>query len=201
MPGIRQWTTRVAVALLALLVVLSAALYVLYFRRIPLTSIPPHSRVTPSVSSLPGLAACWIETGKTFESFSFGSTAGSILVKHPAGDLLIDTGSSTHFNEEIHGYPFITWLKLRLLAGQLTPEISLQEVLRLAGEDPAQIRWAILSHVHLDHAGGLMDLPRVPVLLTAKVGGFVDVPWLPPTAVHMVPPVHKSFRFCGSVPP
>jgi glyoxylase-like metal-dependent hydrolase (beta-lactamase superfamily II) len=168
MPGIRRWINRVAAALLLLLGVLSAALYVLYFRRVPVPAIPPHARVTLFVATLPGLAACWIETGKTFESFSFSSTAGSILVKHPAGDLLIDTGSSTHFNEEIRGYPFITWLKLRLLAGQLTPEISLQELLRLAGEDPAQIRWAILSHVHLDHAGGLLDLPRLPVLLTAE---------------------------------
>ncbi len=176
MPGIRQWTTRVAVTLLSLLAVLNAALYVLYFRRIPVPAIPPHARVTPSVSSLPGLAACWIETGKTFESFSFGSTAGSVLVKHPAGDVLIDSGSSTHFNEEIRGYPFMIWLKLRLLAGQLTPEISLQELLRLAGEDPAQIRWAILSHVHLDHAGGLMDLPPMTVLLTAEELQFAADP-------------------------
>src|SRR5579864_351681 len=168
MPGIRRWITRIAATLLMLLAVSSAALYVLYFRRVPVPAIPLHARVIPSVSSLPGLAACWIETGKTFENFSFGSTAGSILVKHPAGDLLIDTGSSTRFNEEIRGYPFLTWLKLRLLAGQLTPEISLQELLRLAGEDPAEIRWAILSHVHLDHAGGLMDLPRLTVLMTRE---------------------------------
>ena len=58
----------------------------------------------------------------------------------------------------------------------MTPEISLQELLRLAGEDPAQIRWAILSHVHLDHAGGLMDLPRVPVLLTAEELQFAADP-------------------------
>jgi glyoxylase-like metal-dependent hydrolase (beta-lactamase superfamily II) len=176
MPGIRRWTNRIAVALLTLLAVLSAVLYVLYFRRIPLPAIPPHARVIPSASSLPGLAACWIETGKTFESFSFGSTAGSILVKHPAGDLLIDTGSSTHFNEEIRGYPFKTWLKLRLLAGQLTPEISLQELLRLAGEDPTRIRWAVLSHVHLDHAGGLMDLPRMTVLLSEEELQFAADP-------------------------
>jgi glyoxylase-like metal-dependent hydrolase (beta-lactamase superfamily II) len=168
MPSFRRWTTRIAVAMLALFAALSAASYLLYFQRVPIPAIPPHARVTPSVSSLPGLAACWIETGKTFESFSFGSTAGSILVKHPAGDLLIDTGSSTHFNEEVRSYPFKTWLKLRLLAGQLTPEISLQELLRLAGEDPANIRWAILSHVHLDHAGGLMDLPRMTTLLSEE---------------------------------
>jgi N-acyl homoserine lactone hydrolase len=176
MPGIRRWITRIAATLLTLLAVSSAALYVLYFRRVLVPAIPPHARVMPVISSLPGLAACWIETGKTFEGFSFGSTAGSILVRHPAGDLLIDTGNSTHFNEEISGYPFKTWLKLRLLAGQLTPEISLQELLRLAGEDPAKIRWAILSHVHLDHAGGLMDLPPIPVLLVAEELRFAEDP-------------------------
>jgi glyoxylase-like metal-dependent hydrolase (beta-lactamase superfamily II) len=40
--------------------------------------------------------------------------------------------------------------------------------MRLVGGDPTKIRWVVLSHVHLDHAGGLMDLPRIPVLLTRE---------------------------------
>src|SRR5262249_21197558 len=59
-------------------------------------------------------------------------------------------------------------LKLRSLAGQLNPGVALPEMLRRAGEDPVKLRWAILSHVHLDHAGGLMDLPRLPVLITGE---------------------------------
>ena len=125
---------------------------------------------------MPGLAACWIETGETFGNFSFGSTAGSVLIRHPAGDLLIDTGSSSHFNEEVRRYPFGTWLKLRSLAGQLTPKVSLPDLLRRMGEEPAKLRWAILSHVHLDHAGGLMDLPRMPVLLTREELQFAADP-------------------------
>ena len=156
--------------------VVAAAFYLLYFRRIPLPAIPPHARVAPSISTIPGLSACWIETGKTFSRFSFGSTAGSVLVKHPAGDLLIDTGNSSHFDDEIRGYPFGTWLKLRSLAGQLKPEIALPQLLRRAGEDPSKIRWAILSHVHLDHAGGLMDLPHLTVLLTREELQFANDP-------------------------
>jgi glyoxylase-like metal-dependent hydrolase (beta-lactamase superfamily II) len=95
-------------------------------------------------------------------------TAGSILVKHPAGDLLIDTGNSMHFDDEIENYPALLHLKLKNLAGQLNPEVPLPELMRLVGGDPTKIRWVILSHVHLDHAGGLMDLPRVPVLLTRE---------------------------------
>jgi len=59
-------------------------------------------------------------------------------------------------------------MKLKNLAGQLNPEVPLPELMRLVGGDPTKIRWVILSHVHLDHAGGLMDLPRVPVLLTRE---------------------------------
>jgi glyoxylase-like metal-dependent hydrolase (beta-lactamase superfamily II) len=167
---------RLVLLLFVLAAVVAAAFYVLYFRRTPLPATTPHARVVPSISTIPGVSACWIETGKTFSNFSFGSTAGSVLVKHPAGDLLIDTGNSSHFDDEIRGYPFGTWLQLRFLAGQLKPETALPQLLRRAGEDPAKLRWAILSHVHLDHAGGLMDLPQLTVLLTREELQFANDP-------------------------
>lgn len=167
---------RTGLSLLILLAVSAATLYILYFWRAPLPATPPHSRIAPAISSIPGLTACWVETGKTFSNFSFGSTAGSILVKHPAGDLLIDAGNSSHFDYDIRGYPFATWLKLKSLAGQLKPETPLPDLLRRLGEDPAKLRWAVLSHAHLDHAGGLMDLPRMPVLLTREELQFAADP-------------------------
>ena len=166
----------IAILLLFLAAGIAIALYLLYFRRNPLSPTAPHARVEPVISTIPGMSACWIETGKTFSSFSFGSTAGGILVRHPTGDLLIDTGNSSHFDDEIRSFPLGTWLKLRFLAGQLKVEIPLSEALRRAGEDPAKLRWVILSHVHLDHAGGLMDLPRLPVLLTREELQFANDP-------------------------
>jgi len=167
---------RMALLLFAFAGVFAAALYVLYFRRTPLPAATPHARTIPVISVIPGISACWVETAKTFSNFSFGSTAGSILVKHPAGDLVIDTGSSSHYDEEISGYPFATWLKLKVLAGQLKPGVPLPDLLRRIGEDPAKLRWAILSHVHLDHAGGLMDMPHLPVLLTREELQFAADP-------------------------
>ena len=167
---------RMALLLFAFVAVFAAALYVLYFRRTPLPPAVAHARVAPVISNIPGISACWVETAKTFSNFSFGSTAGSVLVKHPAGDLLIDTGSSSHYDQEISGYPFATWLKLKSLAGQLKPKVPLPDLLRRIGEDPAKLRWAILSHVHLDHAGGLMDLPHLPVLLTREELQFAADP-------------------------
>src|SRR5258708_21468848 len=86
-------------------------------------------------------------------------TAGSILVKHPVGDLLVDTGNSSHFDDEIRGYPFLLRLTLKNLAGQLNPEVPLPRLMRLVGGDPATIRSATVSPVHLAHAGGLLHLP------------------------------------------
>jgi glyoxylase-like metal-dependent hydrolase (beta-lactamase superfamily II) len=132
--------------------------------------------VVPAISTIPGIVACWVETGKTFSRFSFGSTAGSVLVRHPAGDLLIDTGNSSHFDDEIRGFPFGTWLKLKSLAGELKVESPLPQLLRQIGEEPAKLRWAILSHVHLDHSGGLIDLPPLSVLLTREELQFANEP-------------------------
>jgi glyoxylase-like metal-dependent hydrolase (beta-lactamase superfamily II) len=165
---------RIALLLLALVIIAAAGFYVLYVRRDSLPPASPHARVAPVISALPGLSACWIETGKTFTKFSIAMTAGSILVRHPAGDLLIDTGNSSHFNQDVSVYPFWLRLKLKSLAGQLNPEVALPELLRRAGENPAKLRWAILSHVHLDHAGGLMDLPHLAVLLTREELQFAN---------------------------
>jgi glyoxylase-like metal-dependent hydrolase (beta-lactamase superfamily II) len=171
-----RWLQRIALLLFAFVAVAAAALYVLYFRRTPLPPAVPHARAAPVISTIPGISACWVETAKTFSSFSFGMTAGSVLVRHPAGDLLIDTGNSSHYDQEISGYPFAIWLMLKALAGQLKPKVPLPDLLRHAGEDPAKLRWVILSHVHLDHAGGLMDLPHLPVLLTREELQFAADP-------------------------
>ena len=171
-----RFLKRLALLLLVLLGVVAAAFYVLFFRRTSLPPAPPHARVVPTIATLPGLSACWIETGKTLSSFSIGMTAGSILVRHPAGDLLIDTGNSSHLNQDISIYPFGMRLKLKSLAGQLNPEIPLPDLLRRIGENPSKLRWAILSHVHLDHAGGLMDLPHLPVLITREELQFAHDP-------------------------
>jgi glyoxylase-like metal-dependent hydrolase (beta-lactamase superfamily II) len=171
-----RWLKRIALVLFALLAAMAAALYVLYFRRTPLPAAAPHARAVPMISKIPGLSACWVETAKTFSSFSFGMTAGSVLIKHPAGDLLIDAGSSSRYDQEISGFPFATWLKLKSLAGQLKPRVPLPDLLHRVGEDPAKLRWIVLSHTHLDHAGGLMDLPHLPVLLVREELQFAANP-------------------------
>ena len=182
---------RIALLFVFLAAVVAVAFHVLYFRRTPLPAAAPHARVAPAISTIPGVSVCWVETGKTFSNFSFGSTAGSVLIKHPAGDLLIDTGNSSHFDDEIRGFPLGTWLKLRFLAGQLKAENPLPQALRRAGEEAANLRWVILSHVHLDHAGGLMDLPHLPVLISREELQFANDPSVQAKGYVIAPHVQK----------
>jgi N-acyl homoserine lactone hydrolase len=188
--SIRVWLRRAVILLVLLALFFGVGAYFLYFHRQTLPVAPPHARIAPTIAPLKGLAACWVETGSTFTSYSFAMTGSSILVKHPAGDLLIDTGNSMHFDDEISNYPFPLRLKLKNLAGQLSPEVPLPELMRLVGGDPAKIRWVVLSHVHLDHAGGLMDLPRVPVLLTREELQFAFDPAV--QAKGLVVPAHTQ---------
>jgi glyoxylase-like metal-dependent hydrolase (beta-lactamase superfamily II) len=162
------WLRRAAILLVLFALVIGVGAYIVYFHRETLPAVPPHARVAPTVAPLKGLAACWVETGSTFTGYSFAMTGSGILVKHPAGDLLIDTGNSMHFDEEVANYPFVLRFRLKNLAGELSPDVPLPELMRLVGGDPTKLRWVVLSHSHLDHAGGLMDLPRVPVLLTRE---------------------------------
>jgi N-acyl homoserine lactone hydrolase len=64
---------------------------------------------------------------------------------------------------------------------QLAPE-----ALRAAGADPQRLRWVLLSHAHVDHAGGLVDLPDVPVLLAKEEMDFVDQ-HANDESIHVVP--------------
>jgi len=187
---LRVWLRRAAILLVLFAILIAVGAYILYFHRDALPAAPPHVRVAPNINPLKGLAACWVETGSTFTGYPFAMTGGSILVKHPNGDLLIDTGVSSHLDDEIAAYPFLLRLKLKSLGGQLSPEVPLPELMRLVGGDPAKLRWVVLSHVHFDHAGGLMDLPRVLVLLTREELQFAFDPAV--QAKGPVMPVHTQ---------
>lgn len=119
-------------------------------------------RVPPEDVDAP-LRLCWLENAERA-----GSTVSALLVRHRQGDVLVDAGSSTQFAQEIEDYPLSTWLWLTLLPGQLRPTRSIEGHVRWGGADPARLRWVIPTHIHVDHAGGLVDLPDAPVLLAQE---------------------------------
>ena len=160
---------RGLLVLVTILLVLGGLTYWLAGYRGTVPPAPPHARVRPNLAGLSPVTVCWIETGR-FDGF----TASGLLIRHPRGHLLLDAGNSSFFSSEVSGYGFFNHWRLELFPGMLTPSRPIGEVLRALGEDPARLRYLVPSHVHVDHIGGMMDLPRIPVLLPAEEKAFVE---------------------------
>ena len=120
--------------------------------------------VTPEeVEVTDAAVTCWIETAHR-DVPVFGSvTASGVLVKHPDGNLLIDAGNSSHFTDEIAVYDGADRFFLETIVGQLAPMRPLPDVLAASGG--SELDLFLPSHIHVDHVGGLIDLPDVPVLM------------------------------------
>ena len=134
--------------------------------RRPLSPAGPLVRAVPNLSALPRIEVCWVETGHAFGSGPLSMTASGLLIRHPKGDVLVDGGNSSRFDQEAEDFPFSRRLVIKAIPGRLKPRIRLSVGLRMLGERDDEIRWLLPSHVHLDHVGGYEDLSPTPVLLT-----------------------------------
>ena len=102
------------------------------------------------------LEAMVVSGGRWFTSRQLVHTA--VLVKHPSGNLLWDTGIGKNIAEQMKGFSFLEKQLFKLEA--LNPAA---DQLKQDGIEPASLRAIIPSHLHWDHASGLKDFPGIPV--------------------------------------
>jgi N-acyl homoserine lactone hydrolase len=144
---------------------------------------PPHALVVPDVHAVP-ISVCWAEYAHDTAPGSYGLAGDSdelhwditfsgLVIRHPRGDVVVDVGNSSHFADEIATSSLVPRLRQRLLQGSATLDARAPDALRSVGVDPSSLRAIALSHVHADHAGGALDLPGIPVLLSAEEIAFV----------------------------
>lgn len=174
---------RLLLTVPAVIVVGSIALS-MYSASLP--DLPPTTLAPQRWGALPRpLSVCWVEFshGDIFGQFGtagltraskWRTTASGILVRHPKGDVLIDSGYSSVADEEAKDTPLLRrQVKKNALRAHGTRTLA-PEALRRAGVEPAALRWFIPSHAHDDHVGGLIDLPRsIPILLPREELEFV----------------------------
>lgn len=93
---------------------------------------------------------------------------GGILVRHPRGMLLFDTGYGSRIDAHVASLDFMARLTARYTKGQ---PVAAQ--LRAAGIEPKQLQAVVLTHAHWDHVSGLDDLRELPVWVTRPELDFI----------------------------
>jgi glyoxylase-like metal-dependent hydrolase (beta-lactamase superfamily II) len=117
-----------------------------------------------------GVQACWVESRATL-----GFTASAVLVHHPSGgSVLIDAGNSANFDAELEPYHGRRKRWLATFPGALAPKRPLDALLSDVGVVPGELRAVIPTHAHLDHIGGVLDLPELPVWVTDEEAALIE---------------------------
>ena len=164
--------TRLGVLIVVLVVGLPLALFVRSFGPDPLPAPPPTTDPLPPAHPPPEMAIYALPAGSIHRTSGFAYRGGSwferqdscttaALLRHPVGDLLIDTGFGRHIDEQF------TWLP-RLLRWTTTYERFTPAVDQLAaiGYSPKSLRAVLLTHAHWDHVSGMTDFPETLVWIT-----------------------------------
>ncbi len=96
------------------------------------------------------------------------------VIRHPQGVVLFDSGLGENFREQIDG-----WWAHRLFQLLLPYEFEKSEAavhqLERMGLGPESVRFLVISHLHLDHAGGLRDFPKATIVVSRAEWGNADV--------------------------
>jgi len=145
--------------------------------RLPTSSAPlgalPDARPPPemTLSALP-TGAMHAKAGFSYRGGSFSEprdfTMTAVLVRHPRGDLLIDTGFGRRVAAHARTLP---WLMRALSTWSAGAPAADQ--LRKARYDAGRLAGIVITHAHWDHVSGVPDFPGVPVWMNAEERSFV----------------------------
>lgn len=145
--------------------------------------LPAEQIIAPDLSGLPALSLALIHTGDqvSLEAFAYqgGSWSSSrifvhsaVLVRHPAGNLLFDTGLGTGVHAQVaadmpaYQRPIMKYTARKPAVKQL----------REHGVDPGLIDRIYISHMHWDHASGIEDFPESAIFTTREERGAAEDP-------------------------
>lgn len=114
-----------------------------------------------------------ISTLLSFRDKAFGEwlPVWAWVIEHPEGIFLIDTGLSSEVTQPGY-FKEVDFVSRYYFEKQMRFEIKraeeLDAQLKQVGLEANQISKVILTHLHIDHVGGLKHLPNTPILVNEK---------------------------------
>jgi len=163
----------------ALVVLTPLALLLKTFSASPLPLPQAYVGPVPTATPPKEMAVFSLVTGVNHRVAAFGYRGGSLferrefsmagtLVKHPKGDLLIDTGFGRNIAEQFRIMP--SMFRAITFYSLWQPAV---DQLNAAGYDPKSLHAILLTHSHWDHVSGMPDFAGVPVWVTPQEREFI----------------------------
>jgi glyoxylase-like metal-dependent hydrolase (beta-lactamase superfamily II) len=145
--------------------------------RLPVSTAPLGA--LPRADPPPGMTLSALPTGAMHSKAGFAYRGGSfseareftmtaVLVRHPRGDLLIDTGFGRDVAAHARTAP---WL-MRSLSTYTAGESAADRLAR-GGYDLSRLAGIVITHAHWDHVSGVPSF-SAPVWMNASERHFVD---------------------------
>ena len=86
---------------------------------------------------------------------------GFFVIQHPKGNVLFDTGN----NDKIITDPSYWGPLFKGLKPVVTPDVAIDVQLQKIGLKPDDIKYVVVSHMHLDHGGNVAKFPNSTIVL------------------------------------
>ncbi|MEH2500383.1 glyoxylase-like metal-dependent hydrolase (beta-lactamase superfamily II) [Bradyrhizobium sp. AZCC 1678] len=86
---------------------------------------------------------------------------GFFVIKHPKGNVLFDTGN----NDRIITDPSYWGASFNALKPVNTPDVAIDTQLGKIGLKPDDIKYVVVSHLHLDHGGNVGKFPNSTIVV------------------------------------
>ena len=86
---------------------------------------------------------------------------GFYVVKHPKGNIIFDTGNNDKLIQDINYWP----PGLQGLKPAMTPDVAVDAQLRKIGLGIDDIKYVVVSHLHLDHGGNVAKFPNSTIVV------------------------------------
>ncbi len=84
------------------------------------------------------------------------------VIDHPEGVIVVDTGQGAHLLETGKSlHPYIRWE----VAFRIDRDEEIGPQLRALGIGPRDVKRVVLTHLHIDHDGGLAHFPQTEILV------------------------------------
>jgi N-acyl homoserine lactone hydrolase len=87
----------------------------------------------------------------------------SFLIEHPKGLVLYDTGSHPRVAEDVASY----WGEMFRNMVRFSKDLTVDNQIKALGYKVSDVKYVVMSHLHMDHTGGLFMFPHAR-LLTMK---------------------------------